>query len=233
MVIKKSFVFIVFIIIALLTACSGTSTSEQIYNHLEKAVELEATFEEQQDPIVELEKKEQEIYAQIIDLGMDEFDKIKELSKQAIDTIEKRSEKIELEKESIQASKEEFTKIESMIKDLEDKKVKKKAEEMYSVMMDRYEAYDKLNKAYSDSLKLEKELYTMLQKEDLEQETLTDHIKKVNKSYEKVIEANEKFNKFTTEYNKLKEAFYEAAGMNVEYKNNAPSNSKSKSDSQE
>lgn len=216
---KKSLFFIVFIIFLLLSACSGTSASEQIYDHLEKAVTLEETFEKQQDSIVELEKKEQEIYAQIIDLGMDQFEKIKELSKQAIDTIEKRSEKIELEKESIHASKEEFAKIESTLEELEDKEVKKKAEKMYSVMMDRYATYDELNDAYSNSLELEKELYTMLQKEDLEQKALTNHIKKVNKSYEKVIKANDNFNTYTTEYNELKEDFYEAAGVNVEYEN--------------
>ncbi|MBP1948747.1 YkyA family protein [Virgibacillus litoralis] len=226
MVFKKSFLILLLFILAILTACSGASTSEQIYDHLEKAVELEDTFVKQQDPIVELEKKEQEIYSQIIDLGMNEFEQIKELSNQAIENIEKRKEKIELEKESIAASKEEFTKIESMIEDLEQEDAQKNAKEMYSVMTDRYNAYDKLYQAYSETLKLEKDLYTMLQKEDLEQETLTKHITKVNDSYQQVIAANETFNERTTEYNALKEEFYSAAGIDAEYENNAPTGEK-------
>ncbi|MGP4106834.1 YkyA family protein [Virgibacillus sp. L01] len=220
MVFKKSFLILLLFLIAIVTACSGASTSEKIYDHLEKAVELEDTFVKQQDPIVELEKKEQEIYSQIIDLGMNEFEKIKELSKQAIKNIEKRKEKIELEKESINASKEEFTKIDGMIEDLEEEKAKKSAQEMYEVMTKRYDAYDQLYEAYSKTLKLEKDLYTMLQKKELEQETLTKHIEKVNKSYQQVIEVNKKFNELTTEYNALKEEFYTAAGIDAEYENN-------------
>lgn len=223
---KKSFLILILFLSAIVTACSGASTSEKIYDHLEKAVELEDTFVKQQDPIVELEKKEQEIYSQIIDLGMNEFEKIKELSKQAIENIEKRKEKIELEKESISASKEEFTKIDGMIEDLEEEKAKESAQEMYTVMTNRYDAYDQLYEAYSKTLKLEKDLYTMLQKEDLEQETLTKHIEKVNKSYQKVIKVNEKFNELTTEYNALKEEFYSAAGIDAEYENNAPTGDK-------
>lgn len=198
---------------------------------MEKAVELEDTFEEQQDPIVKLEKKEQKIYGKIIDLSMDEFSKIKKLSKQAIKNIDKRAKKIELEKESIHASKEEFTKIKDAIDELEKKKVSKKAEKMYDVMMERYNAYDKLYKAYSKSLKLEKELYKMLQQEDLQQEDLTKHIKKLNNSYEKVIDRNEKFNSLTVKYNKLKKEFYDAAGLDVKYEKKSSSDKKGKSES--
>ncbi|MBT2216187.1 hypothetical protein F3157_06960 [Virgibacillus dakarensis] len=217
-------------VIAVLSACNGASTEEKIYDHLEEAVTLEAAFEEQQKPIVDLEKKEQELYAQIIDLGMDDFDKIKDLSQQAIETIEKRSDKIGKEKESIEASKDEFVKMEDLVDKLEDKKVKDKAKEMYDAMMKRYKAYDSLNKAYRNSLKLEKELYTMLQKEDVEQETLTDHISKINDSYQNVLEANKKFNTCTTTYNALKKEFYQAAEIEVEYDNDTSADKKDTKD---
>lgn len=220
-----SFLFILSIAVVL-TACSNTTTSEKIYNHLEKAVELEDAFENQQDAIVKLEKKEQELYSKIIDLGMDEFDEIKELSNKALKSIEKRSKKIEMEKESIHASKKEFTKVNDLIEQLDDKKAKETAEKMYAVMMDRYNAYDKLYEAYSKSLKLETKLYKMLQKEDLDQKDLSKHIKKLNKSYEKVIDTNKKFNSHTAEYNELKENFYKQAEIDVEYKDNAPANEK-------
>ncbi|TFJ94510.1 YkyA family protein [Lentibacillus salicampi] len=222
MVWKKSSYISLFILVIFLSACNGTATSEQIYNHLEKAVELENTFEEQQDPIVKLEQKEQEIYSQIIDLSMEKFDEMKKLSGQALDNIEARKEKINLEKESIEASKEEFSNVEGMIKDLEEDATKEKADDMYSVMMDRYDAYDKLHQVYTESLTLEEELYKMLQQEDLEQDKLSEHITKLNESYQKVIDANQAFNELTTEYNALKEEFYKAAEIDVEYEGNAP-----------
>ncbi|GGK04161.1 lipoprotein [Lentibacillus kapialis] len=217
MVPKKSLFFGLLILMIILSGCTGASTSEKIYNHLEKAVELEQSFEKQQDPIVELEQEEQEIYSQVIDLSMEEFDKIKKLSDKALDNIETRKEKINSEKESIDASKKEFTNIDDMVGNLEEEEVRKKADDMYQAMMDRYGAYDKLHNAYSDSLKLEEELYKMLKKEDLEQEKVSNHISKLNESYQKVIDTNKTFNKLTTEYNTLKQKFYKAAGIEVEY----------------
>ncbi|WP_188454538.1 YkyA family protein [Virgibacillus oceani] len=222
MIRKKAIVILAILCIILLSACTGASTKDEIYDHLEKAVTLEDAFEKQQDSIVELEKEEQQLYSQIIDLGMDEFDKIKQLSKQAIESIEKRTDKIKLEKESIDASKEEFQEIKELIADLEEDKVRKKANEMYDVMMNRYEAYEKLNNAYNNSLKLEKELYTMLQDKDMKQEKLTDHISNINESYQKVLDANDKFNASTTDYNALKKEFYDLAGIDVKYEADVP-----------
>lgn len=229
---KKILLFLSISAIAVLSACSGSSASEKIYDHLEEAVALEDGFEKQQDPIVALEKKEQDLYAQIIDLGMDDFDEIKDLSKQAIKSIDKRADKVEAEKESIEASKEEFEKTEDLMDDLDDEKAKETATEMYDVMMKRYKAYNTLNEAYTKSLKLEKELYTMLQKEDVEQEALTDHITKINDSYQAVLEANKQFNTYTTKYNELKKEFYKAADIEVEYEDDTSADKKETKDNE-
>ncbi|MFZ3579632.1 YkyA family protein [Virgibacillus sp. DJP39] len=214
---RKSAIILFVGLIAFLSGCNGSSPSKEIYSHLEKAVSLEESFEKQQKEIVELEKKEQELYSKIVDLSMDEFDKIKSISKEAIDVIEKRKNKIVIEKESIEAAKEEFLKVKELITELEDEKAKNKANAMYDIMVDRYDAYQELNKAYVSSLTLEKELYTLLQKEDLDQEVLTTHIKKINESYQKVLAANKVFNEHTEKYNQLKKEFYEAAEIDVEY----------------
>lgn len=221
MLYRKTAIILLIGLLTLLAACSEATTSEKIYTHLEKAVTLEEAFEEQQNKIVELEKKEQELYSQIIDLNMDEFDKIKSTAKEAIKVIEERKDLISLEKESIEASKEEFKKVKGLIEELEKEDAKEKANEMYDVMMKRYEAYDKLNEAYTQSLKLEVDLYTMLQKEDLKQETLTAHIEKINETYKKVLEANDNFNSYTEKYNQLKKEFYQVAKIDVKYEEEA------------
>jgi ABC-type siderophore export system fused ATPase/permease subunit len=55
------------IVTFLLSACTGQSAQEKIYDHLEKAVTLEDAFSEQQQPLVDLENKEQKLYNEIID----------------------------------------------------------------------------------------------------------------------------------------------------------------------
>ncbi|WP_343327789.1 YkyA family protein [Lentibacillus saliphilus] len=213
---KRTVLLLTFIMIGVLSACTGASTTEQIYDHLEKTVELEAGFEEQQEPIIALERQEQAIYKQIIEIGMEDFDKIKSLADEAIDLIDKRREKIELEKESIEKAKEEFSKVEALIDDIDDEGVKSKAQNMHEIMTERFSAYNDLYDAYTASLDQEEQLYKLLKKEDLEQDQLTEQINNVNKSYEEILTANDAFNEYTVEYNTLKTAFYEAAGIDVQ-----------------
>ncbi|RKQ37992.1 hypothetical protein D8M06_00645 [Oceanobacillus halophilus] len=210
-------------IIVVLSGCNSETIEEKMYTHLEEAVRLEAEFEKQQNEITELERKEQQIYSQIIDLDMDEFDQITELSQEAIQIIGERAELIDLEKESIDSSESEFKETEGLIKEIKDEEVKAKAEEMFEVMEERYRSYDQLNEAYIVSLDLEKKLYEMLQQEDLEQDELTEHINNINESYQEVLEANEQFNEFTVEYNNLKKEFYEIAGIEVDFEENPTS----------
>ncbi|MBH0228981.1 YkyA family protein [Halobacillus sp. KCTC 3957] len=206
-------------VVLFLTACTGSSAQEEIYDHLEKAVTLEETFREQQKPLVQLENKEQELYNQIIDLSMNEFDKIKELSKEAAGIVEQRQEKLKLEKESIESAKEEFDQIKPLIDDIkeENQEAKEKAEQLYETMQKRYDSYQKLYASYEEALKLDSELYQMLQKEDLTEEELQKQIEAINESYNQVLEANEEFNQYTEEYNQLKKEFYQALDIEVTY----------------
>lgn len=223
---KRMLVLFCFALIIVLAACGEDSTEDKMYEHLEEAVSSESEFEKQQEPIVELEQKEQSLYAEIIDLGMDDLDEIKELSEEAIDTIEERSDKIAKEKESMDASKKEFEKINDMIDKLDDEKKQEKAEKMYDTMIKRYDVYSTLNSSYKDSLGLEEEMYTMLADEDVEQDELTEQISKVNDSYQDVLEANEGFNSYTEKYNEHKKEFYKAADLEVDHKESPSDNKK-------
>jgi len=213
----KKKIYIISILIFILSACNKASTQDKIYEHLEEAVKLETSFEEQQEQITSLEQEEQEIYNQITDLNMDEFDQIKELAQEAINIIEDRAEKINIEKESISSSQAEFEKIKPLIDDLKNEDLQNKAEEMYSIMMDRYEAYDLLHKAYLQSLEEEKNLYTLLQDEDVSEDDLKDQIAIINDTYQEVLDGNEQFNDKTVTYNELKREFYENSNIEVTY----------------
>lgn len=214
--IKVTLLFLSIISLLFLAACNS-STEEKIYEHLEKAVNAENEFMDEESSIADLETKEQEIYGKVIELSMEDFDKIKKLSKQAAENIDKRKELIELEKESFDNSKDEFSKSKDLIEKLSEDDVKKQGKKMYSTMNDRYEAYSNVYGSYNKVLENEQELYKLFQDKDTEQEAVSDQLNKLNDSYEAVIKVNDLFNEKTKEYNKLKKKFYEKAELNVEY----------------
>ncbi|HEX6595257.1 MAG TPA: YkyA family protein [Bacillota bacterium] len=208
------FTLMMLLVIFVFTAC-GRSTEEKIYNHLEEAVLLEGEFKEQQKPISKLEKKEQEIYEEIISLDTDEFADIENLSEQAMQIIDERREKLELEKESIENSQKEFLKIEDLIGQIEDQTSKSIANELFETMSSRYEEYTTLNDLYKQTLELEEDLYKMLKDEEAEQEDVEKKIKEINEGIEDIIEANENFNTYTSKYNTLKKKLYSKFGYEI------------------
>lgn len=203
----------------LLSGCNtGPTPEEEIYKTLEEVVNLETSFKEQQNPLVELEKKEKELYDQIISLGMKEFDKIVTLSKEALAIVEERETRLNEENASIEVSKEKFNSVVDFIANLEDEQLKQDANQLVELMENRYTSYSTLFSNYLEAIGHDKELYTMFQNEELTLEQLEEQIKKINESYEKVIAANEEFNSYTEQYNESKLAFYENAGLEVVYK---------------
>ncbi|APH05417.1 YkyA family protein [Bacillus weihaiensis] len=203
------------LLLVILVGCLGPSPEETIYQKLEKVVSLEESFQEQQEPLLALEKEENELFNQIMDLGMKEFDQVVSLSNQALEMIDEREEKMQVENESIMASKEEFKGITLEMEKIEDEDTLEILENLQTTMENRYDSYETLYNHYSTSIKLDKELYEMLQNEELTMEELEEQISKINDSYEKVMNENEIFNGYTEEYNQLKTDFYQIAGLNV------------------
>jgi DNA repair exonuclease SbcCD ATPase subunit len=200
-----------------LVGCSmGDKPSEQIYNHLEEAAVLEEGFETQQHPLVEAEKKEQQLYEEIISLSMKKIEKIISLSKEATASAEERKKLIKEEKKSLEKAYKEFAEIESVIDDIEETELKKKAEDIYKTMEQRYTVYQELYNSYTKSTELDIELYKMLQNKELTPEDLQKQIDEINESYETINEKKEDFNKLTEQYNAFKKEFYIVAGIELE-----------------
>lgn len=160
---KITYVAVLLAIGLLLSAC-GDSPAEKIHKNLEESVDKEETAQNSQKEIAKLEEKENEIFDQVVDLSLDDFDKIKKHSNNALENIEKRTDKLKQEKDSMEESKATFAKIEKSIDKLENEKTKKKAQEMKKQMDKRYKTYEDFNKIYADTLKDEKTLYTLLKK---------------------------------------------------------------------
>lgn len=203
----------------LLMGCLGGPTpEEQIYETLEKVVTVEKDFEEQQNPLVELEKKEKELYDEILTLGMKEFDQIVSLSNDALAIVGDRETRINNEQKSIEASKKEFQKVDALISEIKEDSVKEEANELVSLMNERYESYEDLYTVYKEAIEHDKKLYEMFQNEELTLDELEQQITLINETYEKVVAANETFNKLTDQYNKAKVTFYQNAGLEVVFK---------------
>jgi Putative cell-wall binding lipoprotein len=211
---KYRFILLLSVLVVIFAGCTKEKTSvEKMYDILEKVVSAEKEFEEQQNPLVTLEKKEKEIYDQIIKLGMKEYDQIVKLSDEALLLADQRKEHMEKETNSIKESEKEFKKA-AIIKDkFEDTALKKLANELYEIMIERYKAHDALNIEYNVALKNDKELYEMFKNKDLSLEDLETQVNKLNETYKRVYTANEKFNMLTEQYNDKKLSFYKQAGL--------------------
>lgn len=203
----------------LLTGCFNIQKPEEkIYDLLESVATTEKSFEEQQDPLVQLEKEEKTLYDEIISLGKKEQDKINQLSDSALENIDKRKKHMEMEQESLQASKKEFIELESLIEKLKDEKERDLAVLLNQTMMDRYRAHDELFSNYNLGLDHDKQLYELLKDKKTTINQLEKQIVEINDTYKKVIESNKEFNDLTKKYNETKLAFYKSAEIKIKTK---------------
>ena len=203
----------------IISGCMNTNTPvEQIYDVLERVVASEEEFEKQQDPLVDLEKKEKEIYDKIISLGMKEFEEVSKLSDEAAKIVDQRQEHMLKEEESIKASEKEFKSLEPLIEEIDDPKLKGLSQDLFHCMMERYGIYTEIFQNYSKAVQLDKELYAMFKEEDLQLTQLEDQINKINEAYGNIINANKNFNEKTKQYNELKLSFYNESGLDVKVK---------------
>nr|WP_285873886.1 YkyA family protein [Halalkalibacter oceani] len=216
MVKDRKWVIVLALTAALLSGC-GEKPTETVYQHLEAAVELEAPFEEQQEPLQAAEVKENELFEDIIALGISDMEKITELADEALASIDSRLAMIETEKESIERSYAEFELIKPVQDEMEDEQLSSLLEELIVAMDNRYEHYQKLYEAYVTAAKEDEALFTMLKQEDLTMEELQAQIDGVNASYEVVAKEKEQFNQYTDEYNEKKRLFYETADLEVRF----------------
>lgn len=190
--------------------------AEDMFGVLEEVVQIEKTFEAQQEPLVELEKKEKQIYQSIIELNMQEYDEVVRLADEAITITEKRKEHIDKERESIQESRVAFEAVPDIINEIDELELKEQATELYNLMQNRYKIHEELYNAYSDGLVNDIELYNLFKDEELTIDQLGEQIKIVNAAYKEVIDSNNQFNEVTEQYNQKKLMFYEAAGLEIQ-----------------
>ena len=187
--------------------------SEKAFDYMEKAASQEQDFNEQQQPLVDEEKKEQDLYNKIMKLDMDDYKQISDYSDQALASIQKRQDMIDKEKKSIDSGYKMFKKAIPHLNDVEKDEAQKSAQAIVDIMDKRYEAFQSLYDAYQSSIDEDTKLFNLLKKKELTTEELQTQLKVVNDSYTKVDEDKETFNKYTEEFNKNKKDFYDTVGI--------------------
>lgn len=211
-------IFIILFVILVTTGClNRQKPAEEMFEILERVVQIEKTFQDQQDPLVNLEKEEKELYKKISELNTQEnHDEIVTLSESAITIAQKRQEHIDLERKSIMESKQEFNTVMDIIEKIEEAKLKEQAMSLYDLMQERYDIHEKLYESYARGLTNDIELYTLLKNEVVENELLESQVNKVNEAYQEVLTHNEAFNEKTEQYNIAKLQFYQSAGLDIQ-----------------
>ena len=205
---------LVIAIFAALSGC-GRSVEEKIYSLLEEVAEKESGFAEQQKPLLELEKKEGNLYEEILETGLKEREKIVRLSEEALSVLENQRKQIAREKEFIDSGRESFENLNKYIDELDDDSLRKLALQLEDLMTERYNTYDRLYNQYLEQIEQNEELYRLLQKEDVTIDELEPQVEKINESSGQLQELNDRFNELTEEYNLTKINFYKKAGLNI------------------
>ncbi|KRG10910.1 YkyA family protein [Lederbergia galactosidilytica] len=211
---KKLITFLAIGLLAtMVAACS--SPEENVYQIMEDAAAQENAFEKQQKPMNKLESEEKALFDEIMELGMKEFDQIQKLSNEALTNLDERENLIKKEKEALGKSKEEFKKAKAELDKIKDGELKEEAQQLATLMDDRYSAYDTLYSAYLTGLSEDKKIYELMKDEELSMEKLEEQIETSNNAYEKVRDANDTFNEKTEEFNEKKLDFYNKAGFKI------------------
>ncbi|MFD2704964.1 YkyA family protein [Salibacterium lacus] len=209
---KKLYVCAAAAVFLVLNACGGNA-AEQAYTHLEEAASLENGFEEQQEPIMNLEEKEQQLYEDMLSLGTEDMEQIQSLSEEAVGLAEERKQLLEQEKESIESAYEEYQSAVEQMNQVE--QAQEEAQAVEKAMENRYNAYQDLYESYQKAVKQDIDLYQAFSNEDLAIDELQNRIDTVNQQYNAVVENRDAFNRYTDEYNQAKQDFYEAAELDI------------------
>ncbi|MGE6631234.1 YkyA family protein [Bacillus sp. NPDC077027] len=200
----------------LLAGCGSQNPLNEMQDAMEKVTEKEKPFQTEQASLMDYEKKEQQLYKDMINTTKDKTKTVTNLSNQALALSKQRKKHLRTEKESMDQSKKEFHIVKESAERIADADMKEKAKETVMSMEKRYQSYDKLYREYEKALELDQKLYKSFKKKDLGYQELKTKLKTVNHTYSKVRKESKKFNDYTDQLNQKKQSLYRVAGYEIE-----------------
>ncbi len=192
----------------LLAACGGTP-EEQAVDVFEEAAQAESEFVKQQETLSDLEKKEQNIFQDMMAVSKEEESKIKELGEEADKKLKERAEVFAKEQEAMEKSASAIEELDEL-GNIEGERLNEQLGELRKTAGARYKEYGEIETLYTENIELNEKLFDMMEDKEAKLKDVEGQLEKINAGSEKLIQANEKFNQLTNQFNKQRAAFEEA-----------------------
>jgi len=206
------------ILLFLLSGCFGPKPEEEVYTVFEDAVKHEKALFEEAKALGELEQKNAQLYASILQEGQDDSSQVKGTVEQAVQGLKERASILEKEQKALEKARSRMKEADQYIGKIEDKNLSKQAAKVVSLYEERFNAFVHMHDAYEKALGSEEKLYGMLQTKTEKLKTITDQVKEVNGLYANMQTHNEAFNQLTKQYNQEKVRFYKQANFRIQEK---------------
>ncbi|MCR6095882.1 YkyA family protein [Salipaludibacillus agaradhaerens] len=200
-------------LLTILSGCVGDDPAELMYDQLETSVQIENEMKSLQEPLVEAEKKEVQLYNDMASLSS--LEEIEPLSQKAIESAETRRSMMEEEKKIIDNAFEAFQEAEQYLEELEEDQAKEAGQTLIDIQNERKSVYEELYTQYVKSIDEDIKLFEMVVDEESHNDELEGQQEKVNESYARITELSDEFNVLLNDFNEAKIVFYESVGFNV------------------
>lgn len=202
---RKSIVgFILAVTLALSGCNSDSSIEKQLSATFKKMNNAEQVYQDAQGELTELEKTEQELFNQTMELTQQQLGELKIKVSELEELLGQRLTHIEGEEKSIRKASKSVNELDALIEQV-DGNVGKGIEELKRAITNRYELHSAFVVEYKKLISLQKELYGMLIAEEVELKGLQNKVGEVNEQNELARSAVISFNDATVKVNVLKE----------------------------
>lgn len=206
---RKYLVGLLLISTLFLSACNfGSSTEKDLADVLSKLNSAEEKYKGAQGELSSLEKSEQTLFNEIIQLTQEEKEELKTKVSEVEESLEKRLTFLDDEETSIKTARESVKAFDEVIEKADEEKIKTEITELRNSINNRYDLHSDFVEKYKMLADLQKELYEMLIDEKTEVSNLQEKVTEVNGQNETVKEVIDSFNEATGTVNKLKEDLF-------------------------
>ncbi|MBO0601079.1 YkyA family protein [Sporosarcina sp. E16_3] len=189
----------------MLSGCNSDSSIEKkLSATITKMNNAEQVYQDAQGELAELEKSEQELFNQAMELTQQQLGELEIKVAELEALLGQRLTHIEGEEKSISKASKSVDELDAIIEQV-DGNVGKGLEELKRAVTNRYELHSAFVVEYKKLTSLQKELYEMLIAKEGELKGLKDKVGEVNEQNELVQLAVNSFNDATVKVNVLKE----------------------------
>ncbi|WP_186669450.1 YkyA family protein [Sporosarcina sp. BP05] len=202
---KKTIMGFILAITLMLSGCNSDSSIEKkLSATITKLNNAEQVYLDAQGELAELEKSEQELFNQAMELTQQQLGELEIKVAELEELLGQRLTLIEREEKSISKASKSADELDAIIEQV-DGNIGKGLEELKRAVTNRYELHSAFVVEYKKLTSLQKELYEMLIAKEVELKGLKDKVGEVNEQNELVQLAVNSFNDATVKVNVLKE----------------------------